>query len=612
MAADVIVQRPSLGPDIKVMNQKMTIQHTVRSTKLDERQLFKLVKNLDSQKNRRILQIDKEVSDMTKDLEKLLADQEAAKQQRLARRAQQGADDPDAMGRSLNSAFMRRRSILRTRRATQFDAFAFRLKREAGAIKSPVKKGKYSELFRFDSRGNPVQDLSPVDSHRKSRELDCSEEDIAMMAWQEMKNFAANIPNDSTEPGLPTEENSRVPSRAATSAIESVSIHSAQSLDDDDDDDNESIDQPVAPKVQEKSNVSKSNSDWAMILNAVVDGKLLAALKKEIDNPTAPSAPAKTTNVTPAKKKNVFIKSKWARIATAARNQDRKDKEDASQAGAKSAIKNPFLKQVLSLKKPATAPAAPVKKIPLRRKYINRNELATNVLLGVPRTKSESDIEPPVSTPNIKKEVSFIEPETPDEDDNVFITDDDDPSPITKTCGVPDCICHCGSFRASASGKLIGMDSSVDDYYDARSRSYAASTGQPIISPIFRTPSSTDWSGVGRRAALPPPSPTPSEILEGVNCTPDAERFKLDYFDLDTISSIRRPIKGSNRERLLKEKEANARTTFQLMREKMAEKHPHDFNRNYGTPTPNWKILNPLKLRHKINQSSPLYSTWNI
>ena len=351
-----------------------------------------------------------------------------------------------------------------------------------------------------------------------------------------------------------------------------------------------------------------------MILNAVVDGKLLAALKKEIDNPTAPSvsAPAKATNLTPAKKKNVFIKSRWASIATAARNKDRKDKEDANQAAAKSSFKNPFLKQVLSLKKPATAPAAPVKKIPLRRKYINRNELATNVLLGVPRSKSESDIEPAASTPKIKKEVSFIEPETPDEDVNVLITEAEDPLPITKTCGVPDCICHCGSFRASAPGKLIGMDCSVDDYYDARSRSYAASTGQPIISPIFRTPSSTDWSGVGRRAALPPPSPTPSEILEGVNCTPDAGKSKLDYFDLDTISSIRRPIKGSNREMLLKEKEANARTTFQLMREKMAEKHPHDINRNYGTPTPNWKILNPLKLRHKINQSSPLYSTWNI
>ena len=192
---------------------------------------------------------------MSKDLEKLLSDQEAAKQQRLARRAQQGADDSDAMSRSLNSAFTRRRSIMRSRRATQFDAFAFRIKREAGAIKSPVKKGKYSELFRFDSRGNPVQDLSPVDSNRKSRELDCSSEDIAMMAWQEMKNFAATIPNDSTEmdePGLPTAESSRVPSRVATSAIESVSIHSAQSLDDDDDD-NESTDQPVAPKEPEKS-----------------------------------------------------------------------------------------------------------------------------------------------------------------------------------------------------------------------------------------------------------------------------------------------------------------------------------------------------------------------
>lgn len=629
-AVDVAVNRRSSLParpggtkrllgnyDIKLKNnKKMTMQHTVRSKKLDERQLFKLIQTLDGQQNQRLLNIDKQVSEISKDLEKLVADQEAARLQRIARRAAIGAEIEE-LDATLNKTMLSHR-----RRSTQFDAFAFHLKRESENIRSPTKASR--ALFRFDSRGNQLPDLSPVQSSR-SREMDCSPNDIAIMALKEMNDFAANH-EDGDEDG------SRVPSRAATSAIESVSIRSVRSSDDETDERKDVTKTPTRhkPVAKEQTKILGGN-DWTTILKAVVDGKLLDALKKEIANPTAPPKPALKVS----RPRNVFIKSRWAQLASAARDDSRQKQTESSSLNAppstadtgpappKTAPTNPFLKRVLALKaapepEPEPAPPTPPVKFPLRRRAVNRGVIASNILLGMSMPGEE--VVPKSPSPElIKKEVSFavdVEPEQQGSEDGTSSHDDDsqeEDGPMKSSCDVPDCICHCSAYRRSAPARM--RDDTVDDYYNAISRSYAASTGQAMISPVFQSQKSPRaWSTLGRRSAPPPPSPTPSEILEGVEFKDktDTGKGNMDYTELDAISSIRRPMKGSNREMLLKEKEANARITFQLMRQKMNEKHPHDFNRNYGTPTPNWKILNPLKLRHKINQSSPLYTNWGL
>ncbi|KAJ8046522.1 hypothetical protein HOLleu_05214 [Holothuria leucospilota] len=174
-------------------------------------------------------------------------------------------------------------------------------------------------------------------------------------------------------------------------------------------------------------------------------------------------------------------------------------------------------------------------------------------------------------------------------------------------CNIPDCIFHDKSLRRNQTER----PNMLDVYYRTSINSRAKQTGTPIILPVFQSSSDVRKTALSaRRTALSPPSPTPSEIIQDIVYTPKNTFDSMNNTDLEVVRSVRRPMKGSNREQMLKDKEANVRHTFDLMRQKMSAKVPPDFNTNYGTPTPNWKILNPLKLRHKINHSSPLHRMW--
>ena len=180
-----------------------------------------------------------------------------------------------------------------------------------------------------------------------------------------------------------------------------------------------------------------------------------------------------------------------------------------------------------------------------------------------------------------------------------------------RSCPIADCIFHRPASLRRHSSTIQDPRAAYNEYYRVASASHSRATGQPFISPVFQTPDDSSWSQA-RRVPVSPPSPTPSEILSGVVLEREVVAEKPDYTDLDVMLSVRRPVKGSNRDRMLKDKEDNIKNTFKIMRQKMAANVPPDFNTNYGTPTPNWKILDPLKMRHKIAHSSPLFTLWKL
>lgn len=176
-------------------------------------------------------------------------------------------------------------------------------------------------------------------------------------------------------------------------------------------------------------------------------------------------------------------------------------------------------------------------------------------------------------------------------------------------CRIPDCIFHDRTLRSNPPEEY----DLLNDYYRTSVNSRSKQTGTPVVLPIFQSPSDLRKDALSaRRTALSAPSPTPSEIVRDITYTPKNSYDEMNNADLDVVRSVRRPMKGSNREQMLRDKEANVRYTFDLMRQKMSAKVPPDFNTNYGAPTPKWKILNPLKLRHKINHSSPLHRMWKL
>ncbi|XP_022082582.1 uncharacterized protein LOC110974922 [Acanthaster planci] len=185
-----------------------------------------------------------------------------------------------------------------------------------------------------------------------------------------------------------------------------------------------------------------------------------------------------------------------------------------------------------------------------------------------------------------------------------------EPSPVSsqsaisqQECKEPDCIFHNKAYRKTHYSD--GDEYTIDDYY----RTVGVKSA---VSPLFVSASSPrSWS---RRGMVRPPSPNLSDFLHDFDQGKTAkDSSKCNSAESGSkFLSVRRPLKGSNRERMLKDKEENVRTTFNLMRQKMADLKPCEFNQNYGTPTPNWKILNPLKMRHKINQSNPLHVRWGL
>lgn len=552
--------------DIKVASHKLTLQHSVRSQKLDERQLNKFFKSLEDLKIKRIVQIDKEMSEQEEVLEKLNYDKETAREQRLSRRenSSRSTNVESDFSFVLPDHFKRGPRPSLRRGSSNFDLYAFMMRRESDVTPRHKKSQTKTRLAKQSSR-------SPVRRHHDSSLKSSSWEGgpvVAKEAWSEPGHRRVVSPGQS-------EQFVASPSSHFSAAESSISIGSLP---------------PSSPEFDSgfPSKRFPSGSDWLDKVGTSDVNKGFRPIRR-------------TTRVTRGRQQEVED-TKTSGINRGARKKDKG--QNRTQDETSSSI---FEK----LSQRTQGSNADPKGVNSSGDY----NFFSNLGLNGNRRRRRG---PPVR--KLKKAVSFHFP-VDDEDEHGFVEDEslalgagimqknsllkDRPDPSSaepmEQCKEPDCIFHNKAYRR---GSRVD-DYTIDDYY-------RTVRGKPTVSPLFMPADSPRLWSRSRRQAVRPPSPSPSDFLREFDKEPAEISSKSTLADSDSFLSVRRPLKGSNRERMLKDKEENVRTTFKVMRQKMAGQRPLDFNQNYGTPTPNWKILNPLKLRHKINQSNPLHARWGL
>ncbi|XP_038062209.1 uncharacterized protein LOC119732655 [Patiria miniata] len=520
--------------DIKVTSHKQTVQHSVRAQKLDERQLSKFFKSLDDLKIKRLLQIDKEMSEQEQILENLANERELARERRVSRRGNSSRStlaDSD-LSSILPDHFMRGPRPSIRRGSSNFDLYAFMMRRESDHAVSPHTKS--TRVNKKTPRKSCKQVQSSPRHHKTSLKTSKAEDDRGSSSVAEYRS------KDEYHVFLPGKYEMKPRSTSpvsVTSLARSVSIESLQSSTPNDD--------GITATHTQKS--FPSGTDWPR--------------RHDVNK----GAPRRAHQRTPRSKQ-----LQNARGDGRKRQSQKNNKREGGERRAELKVNaHDMAKTNGSLKKEVSF-------------HFDEEEDKRDALGGIGVTIGAGIMEknnllkaPPVSSP-----LATNQPE----------------------CKEPDCIFHNKAYRKTDHSD--DDDYTIDDYY----RTVGAKS---TVSPLFMPAGSPrSWS---RRGVVRPPSPNPSEFLHGLDhgkTTTDSSKGSL--AESSSFLSVRRPLKGSNRERMLKDKEENVRTTFNLMRKKMADQKPPEFNQNYGTPTPNWKILNPLKMRHKINQSNPLHSRWGL
>nr|XP_054750848.1 uncharacterized protein LOC129256709 [Lytechinus pictus] len=557
--------------DIRVTSQKQALQHTVRAKKLDERQLFKFLKSLDDSKSRRLLQIDKEVAEIEKLLKRLNSEQEDAIRQRegTGENIEQYEDDNDLLV-TKSAGAVRRHKRSQSRYSTkkmskEFDEYAFRARTKRGSVERLDKDKANKALnsyYRFDSEGNR-RIFSPLISSPSK-----TPKPQGRVAW-DTGLFLDDVSLSNYT--VATGTDSRVDSATNKSLISSV-----------------------GDDIGEDSRADTITPGRAIFITSG-KGSSQGARKSTKSNTTHQGS----------------------------KSTDTKGVDHLSSSNSKS--QKPGLK--------TNKVDRHEKLMQFKRQISDKSEVSedSNMKSDTPHIKLSSHCEEEEDIPLTFKRSKLklkrrpqpqgLEAKPEEESFDVSMTaefSEDELQRATtveactgKSCQVTDCIFHRPLHLRRQSSTIADDAATIDEYYRIASETRSRATHQPSISPVFRTADDGSWNQT-RRLPVSPPSPTPSEILADVVTERKVIEEKPDYTDLEVMLSVRRPTKGSNRDRMLKDKEDNIKNTFKVMRQKMAASVPPDFNTNYGTPTPNWKILNPLKMRHKIVHKSPLFTLWKL
>ncbi|XP_033643531.1 uncharacterized protein LOC117303442 [Asterias rubens] len=546
--------------DIKVASHKLALQHSVRSQKLDERQLNKFFKSLEDLKIKRILQIDKEVSEQEDVLEKLNYDKQAAKEQRLARRgsSSKSANTESEFSFVLPDHFKRGPRPSLRRGSSNFDLYAFMMRRESDVTPRTKRSHRKTSLAK-QSKGSPI--------HRNNSSLKSSSWEDGPVgskeAWTEPVHRVVS-------PGK-SEQFVASPS-SHFSAAESVSLGSLP---------------PSSPECDSGFPPKRfpAGSDWLDEVGTNDVNKGFRRLPRTRQPKVTRGRQQEVGNIHQTRNPR-------------ARETDKAVGQNRTRGETSGLIYDKLSQRI---HEPDTD-----------KKGVNLADGNFFANVGLSNRRRRGG--PPAR--KLKKAVSFLFP-ADEEGDHEFVADESlgagimhknsllkdgsGPSaePVEQQCQEPDCIFHNKAYRR---GSRVDDEYTIDDYY-------RTVRGKPTVSPLFMPADSPRLWSRSRRQAVRPPSPSPSDFLREFD---NVEAPKSTLTESDSFLSVRRPLKGSNRERMLKDKEENVRTTFKVMRQKMAGQRPLEFNQNYGTPTPNWKILNPLKLRHKINQSNPLHARWGL
>ncbi|XP_071477294.1 uncharacterized protein [Diadema antillarum] len=556
--------------DIRVSSQKLALQHTVRAKKLDERQLFKFLKSLEDSKSRRLLQIDKEVAEVEKLLKRLNSEQ----RENCAGSGDDLSDfegeDGGEVTKSADAGARQRRGVKKkqtvSKMSKEFDEYAFRARQKRGSI-DRLGKNKADKLlnayYRFDSEGNrrlfsPLissPSKTPKPPARVAWDSDLFPEDISV------SNYTVATGTDSR--------------------INSGTNRSFMSFADDVFDDDVTRADTITPGRAIFMTSGKFSSQSVRKSSKTHRSKSVKiATPQGVDS--MPSS-----------------RSRSRKVSRTSENGDRRERQREGQVANDS----------VSVASKSSVGSDSHSKVPVINVTSDKED---DIPLNFKRSRLKLKRRPT----NLAQEVTVDQPkivlptENADRNDELQRASTRDAC-TGASCQIADCIFHRPHHLRRQSTMIEDPQSTFDEYYRVASATHSRATGQPIISPMFQTAEDREWSQA-RRLPVSPPSPTPSEILADVVIEREEVAEKPDYTDLDVMLSVRRPIKGSNRDRMLKDKEENIKNTFKIMRQKMAASIPPDFNTNYGVPTPNWKILNPLKMRHKIAHSSPLFTLWKL
>lgn len=564
--------------DIRVTSQKQALQHTVRAKKLDERQLFKFLKSLDTSKSKRLLQIDKEVAEIEKLLKRLNSEQEDAIRQRegSGEDIEQNDDDTDNLvTRSAGAAIGRHKRSQKKhsthKMSKEFDEYAFRARKKKSSV-DKLDKDKADKVlnsyYRFDSEGNRRVFSPLISSPSKTPKPE------GRPAWDAgLLLDDVSLSNYTVVTGT----ESRIDSATTKSLISSVG----------DDVGDESRADTITPGRAIFMTSGKSSSQGAR-----------TSTKSHLQQRSTPKGYKPLDSETP---RGVVDKS--SSPSSKSQKPGKTKKVDKQEKLMK------FLRQT-SNKSEMSEASDVTSKTPLVKVTSHSDE--EDIPLTFKRSKLKLKRRPQPQAHELKpgEERSDLATTAEFSDDELQRASTVEAC-TGKSCQVTECIFHRALHLRRQSSTIHDDAATIDEYYRVASATRSRATHQPSISPAFRTADDGSWSQT-RRLPVSAPSPTPSEILADVVTEKEVVEDKPDYTDLEVMLSVRRPTKGSNRDRMLKDKEDNIKNTFKVMRQKMAASVPPDFNTNYGTPTPNWKILDPLKMRHKIVHKSPLFTLWKL
>ncbi|XP_033114689.1 uncharacterized protein LOC117115111 [Anneissia japonica] len=531
--------KPKKG-DIKFASHKQTLQHTVRAKKINETHLFHFLRSVDDQKCKRTIQIDKEVGEVEKFLDKLTKDREEIKRRRIARR---NARSALSTGNSLPNTSpstsvavktLRRQSTKNSFNVSHFNELAFKMKLMRQSKTPDTATNLLTSYYQFDAIGNRINDIpmnslsSPLAGFKDSK-----------IAWE-------HIPDNWSMSGLSLKDFGNFSVKSSKHSSETASAKSRQL----------------------SSDVQSETSSTLDVSISEFEGKQNAHNYAPLpSNPDTRKENAMTDGIGGGETETCSLLKKSV-ISAASKNRE-------NESGRKSNMRS---------RDNCTGGT---------RREVTFSETPEVTRIGSPVAGKPTVV---VRRPD-GREI---------EKDDIRSCDGGSNSSFSSTdCEYSDCIYHNRKHLLVA----INKECTAQGCYKTLPK-VGEITGKMarILKKESEAPSS-EWKSTPKVAVTP--SPTPSDIFRDLD-TSVGNCEKLDYTDLDVMSSVRRPVKGSNREMMLRKKELNLITTFALMRKRVTDRIPQDFNMNYGTPTPNWKILNPLKLRHKVAHSSPLFVKWKF